>query len=435
VRGPRPLGLIGRIVAILVIVLAIGFIANTLVYKRAGDFALLEDEAQRMADHLAVAAQVLDHAPAADRTRLASELSTDHFAIAWAVHADRPEGSLDLSGLTGQILALAPDLARRGLAMHLSPLRDGGAIAGSLALEDGSVLSFNAVWGEGIWSLTFSRVVGLLIPTLALALLGGLLMRTTLKPLARLMAAAAKVDGGTPDPVTPQGAAEIRALIGTFNEMQVRIHRLVEGRTQALAAVGHDLRTPLARLRLRLDTAALDDEARLGMVRDIDEVDGLLGSLQAYLGGQGGQVRPERVDLAAMASTLVDNAADLGAAARYQGPDSLSATFRPVAVRRALANLLDNAVQYGGSARLDLRRIGEEVVLTVEDDGPGIPEESLAEVVQPFVRLDAARARNTAGMGLGLAIVQDAIQAEGGVFTLENRREGGLRATVRLPAG
>lgn len=430
--GPRALGLVGRIVAILVIVLATGFAANTLVYKQAGDFALLEDEARRMADHLSVAAHVLDHAPASERARLASELSTDHFAIAWGGHATQPEGTLELSGLRAQILTLAPELARRGLAMHLLSLRDGGTIAGSLALEDGSVLSFDAARGEEVWSLTFSRVAGLLAPTLALAVLGGLLVRTTLKPLGNLMAAAARVGGGAPEPVAPEGSAEIRALIGVFNEMQVRIHRLIAGRTQALAAVGHDLRTPLARLRLRLDSTALDAEARLGMARDIDEMDGLLASLQAYLGDPGAQLRPERVDLAAMAATLVDTAADLGADARYEGPDSLPVTLRPVAIRRALANLLDNALQYGGAARLGLRREGERMVLTVDDDGPGIPEEDLAEVIQPFVRLDAARARNTAGMGLGLAIVVDAIRAEGGEFTLENRPEGGLRATIRL---
>jgi signal transduction histidine kinase len=141
----------------------------------------------------------------------------------------------------------------------------------------------------------------------------------------------------------------------------------------------------------------------------------------------------QRIDIAAMAQTMVDNARDRGGQSSYHGPERLEATARPVSLRRALSNLLENALAYGGNARVAVRRDGAAVEITVDDDGPGIPEDRMGDVLRPFIRLDGARARNTAGMGLGLPIVERAAKAEGGTLTLANRPEGGLRVTIRLP--
>ncbi|HZU64125.1 MAG TPA: ATP-binding protein, partial [Novosphingobium sp.] len=227
---------------------------------------------------------------------------------------------------------------------------------------------------------------------------------------------------------------ELRALIGAFNAMQQRIDGLLDANAQTMLAIGHDLRTPLARLQLRIDTLRLPADDRAALEADVDEMRDLLGSLQAYVEGDGAGQRREPVDLAAMAQTLVDQATEQGAEASYAGPPRVVVDAHATALRRALANLLGNALQYGGRARVRLRQQGSMIEIAIEDDGPGIAEAHLAKVLQPFVRLDHARERNTRGMGLGLAIVDKAVRAQGGTLVLENRPAGGLVARICLPA-
>jgi signal transduction histidine kinase len=161
----------------------------------------------------------------------------------------------------------------------------------------------------------------------------------------------------------------------------------------------------------------------------------MIASLLAFLAGDDDPEPPALADLAVITATLVDNAADRGRDAAYAGPDHLAVTIRASAMRRALSNLIENALHYGGQVRVRLAgSAGEGVTLTVEDDGPGIPEERIAEVLRPFVRLDEARARNTKGLGLGLAIVAKVVEGEGGVLSLANRASGWLRVTIELPA-
>jgi signal transduction histidine kinase len=426
-------GLLGRILLILALVMATEFVANTYIFERASRFALRDDEAQRMAAHLVIAQRVLDRTAEPDRPTVARELSTAHFGVRWSRTAEPSATSLALRNLQDQIVRLEPELARSNLRLHLKRLRQGGGIAGSVELRDRSVLAFYSTEEGDVWSLTFGRILTWIAPTLVLVVLGSLMIRVTLRPFRRLILATRKVGTGEPTPVPEEGPGELRGLIRAFNAMQRRIHRLIATRTQALAAVGHDLRTPLARLQLRLDTSAIEPGTHRALSQDIEEMTALLHSLQIYLSGEGNSMPRERIDVAAMAQTLIDAAQDEGKDAIYTGPDSLELVARPVPVRRALSNLVDNALHYGGNVRLSL--IGEDggVRLVVEDDGPGIAPDRIADVLQPFVRLDDARARNTRGMGLGLAIVHDAVKAEGGKFLLENRAEGGLRATIKLP--
>jgi len=202
--------------------------------------------------------------------------------------------------------------------------------------------------------------------------------------------------------------------------------------------IGHDLRTPLARLQLRLDGVRLEDDTRAELEHDIGEMRHLLESLQAFVEAGGSQIPPQRIDIAIMATTLVDSATDQGLDAHYDGPESCEIMARAVSIRRALANLIDNALHYAGNVRVSLRTEDDAVVIRVEDDGPGIPEDRMEDVFQPFFRLDTARSRDTPGMGLGLSIVQAAVRLEGGTLALVNKRqmdgEGtGLVAVIRLP--
>ncbi|HWU78906.1 MAG TPA: ATP-binding protein, partial [Caulobacter sp.] len=187
------------------------------------------------------------------------------------------------------------------------------------------------------------------------------------------------------------------------------------------------------RLRLRAGFVK-DADAREALEADVDEMTAMLDSLLAYLGGQEDPEPRRRTDLAAIAMTVVDNAADAERSATYAGLDHLPVQARPTSLKRAISNIIENALHYGGAAAVSLTREGDDAVLAVEDDGPGIAEAELADVLLPFHRLDSARARNTAGLGLGLTIVQQILRREGGALVLKNRPEGGLRVELRLPA-
>ncbi|WP_333606069.1 ATP-binding protein [Novosphingobium sp.] len=428
----RRLGLPERLLAVLLLVLIVEFAANSFLFDRMNSFELRRDDAERIAQTLVLATRTLDRAEPDKRKAVAKALSTDGFGIEWVSPGERQRGSLGLANLRAQVIAIQPELALADLELHLEQLPGRGNIGGSVRLTDASVVRFHT-HANAASKLRVGRIVSMLLPTLLLIALAWVLLRATLRPLRDLICATRHLGSGPPRPVPERGPDELRSLIRALNEMQERIHQSLLDRTQTMLAIGHDLKTPLARMRLRLDESVLEPEVREGISHDIDEMRMLLESLQAYVDSDGRNIPAERIDIAVMAETLVDAAADHGADATYHGISNLEMSVRPVAIRRALSNLIENALHYGGNARVQVRS-GEGVAeIVVEDDGPGIPQERMADVLQPFVRLDTARSRDTAGMGLGLPIVRKAVGMENGTLDLLNRPEGGLRATIRLP--
>jgi signal transduction histidine kinase len=432
VRLFRRMGLPERLLAILLLVVLVEVVASTVVFERANSFELRRDDAERIAENLVLASRAVTHAPPEDRERIAAALSTTRFSLKWLPPSDRQRGSLGLANLRAQIIDIEPDLALADLELHLEELSGKGNIGGSLQLSDRSVLKFHT-HANAAWKLTAGRMVSLVLPTLLLVALAWVLLRATLKPLRSVIGATRDLGSGPPSPVPERGPDEMRQLIRAMNEMQERIHQSLVDRTQTMLAIGHDLKTPLARMRLRLDESEVESEVREGISRDIEEMRHLIESIQAYVDNGGETLPTERINIAVMAETLVNTAADHGADATYEGASSVVVRARPVAIRRALSNLIENAIHYGGNAHVTVRRDGDGAEIVVEDDGPGIPEHRIADALQPFVRLDTARARDTAGMGLGLPIVQKAVRMENGTLDLRNRPQGGLRATIRLP--
>ncbi|MFM2370631.1 MAG: hypothetical protein RIS85_353 [Pseudomonadota bacterium] len=428
----RRFGLPERLLAILLLVAGVDFAANTLLFDRASRFALREDDAARVAEHLVIASRAIERTPRADRARVAHDLSTPRFALEW--HEKRPKhsGSVALTAMREQILGVADDLDHADLQLHLKPLGASGNVVGTMVLGDRSVLRFQTYASEA-WTLNAGRVATLLLPTLVLVVLAWVLFSATLAPLRTLVRATRKVGAGPPEPIGEAGTGEVRELIRAFNLMQQRIHQSMADRTQSMLAIGHDLRTPLARMQLRLEHAPIDDEMRREMDDDLGEMRRMLESLQAFVESGGSRLTAERVDVAVMVETLVDTASDHGGDATYHGAESLEIMARPVSLRRALSNLIENALHYAGNVRVSVRRDGDMAEIVVDDDGPGIPPERMDDVLQPFVRLDAARSRDTPGMGLGLAIVSRAVKLEKGTLDLRNRDDGGLRVMVRIP--
>ncbi|WP_324741053.1 ATP-binding protein [Tsuneonella sp. CC-YZS046] len=428
----RGIGLGGRLLAIVLVVVVIDFMVNTILFERVSSFALREDDVERIAEHLVIAQRVIEGTPPADRRAVAQELSTERIQLAWSPSPLREVNRVELATLRQQMLAFEPELSGSDLRLNLIPLSNTGDIGGSILLTDASVINFR-MSSRGAWSLNLGNLLALTLPSLLLLLLAWLLFRATLTPLRTLVRATSEVGAGDPQPLEEAGQAEVRHLIRAFNAMQERIHQLLASSSQTLLAIGHDLRTPLARLQLRVENAAIEPAALHEIMRDIDEMRDLLQSLQTFVESGEDRTPAALIDIAATAQTLVDNARDQGGNASYAGPQSLEILARPVWIRRALSNLVENALLYAGNARVEVRKDGKAVEIAVEDDGPGIPEDRLVEVLRPFIRLDNARARNTAGMGLGLPIVDRAVKTEGGILTLANIPSGGLRVTMRLP--
>jgi len=209
--------------------------------------------------------------------------------------------------------------------------------------------------------------------------------------------------------------------------MQERLHNYVSDRTRMLAAVSHDLRSPITALRLRAELVEQDD-LRERMIASLDDMQQMVEATLAFA-RQDAEAEPtQTVDLARLGRDLVGERAELGQPVKWEGGNAMAYPCRPVALKRALGNLVENAVRYGGSARVRLEARG----FVVEDDGPGIPEDRLEHVFEPFARLEESRSQDTGGAGLGLAIARSIARSHGGDVVLRNRPEGGVRAVLSL---
>lgn len=240
--------------------------------------------------------------------------------------------------------------------------------------------------------------------------------------------------GGDPraGPVREAGPKELRAAINAFNALQAQLRKFVDDRTLMLAAISHDLRTPLTKIRLRGEFIE-DEEQRLRLFRDVDDLQAMADSALSYFRDDYKDEESTVFDFAGLLRTIADDYSDQSAAVRYTGPDRLALSGRPFSLRRACMNLIDNAVKWGGSADLELTPTPTGVALTVSDRGPGIPAESLEKVFSPFFRVEQSRNRSTGGMGLGLTSALAVIRNHAGDIALSNRQSGGLKVCVTLP--
>ena len=275
---------------------------------------------------------------------------------------------------------------------------------------------------------TFALSAALIAAALWVAL--GQLTRP-LRALARSAEAFGR--GGAVQTIALSGPEELRSLTVAFNRMQERIRRFVDDRTRLLGALGHDLRSPLTALRVQAEMVE-EDETRERIIATTEEMQEMVASTLAFARGVSDAEPVEQVDLADFVATLVDELGrTTGAVAFHPTEARIPVRLRPTALRRALRNLIENAIRYGGAAEVGVARDGRHAVISVEDRGPGIPEGDLDRVFDPFVRLEASRSRDTGGTGLGLSIARGIVQSHGGEITLANREGGGLRAGIRLP--
>ncbi len=252
-------------------------------------------------------------------------------------------------------------------------------------------------------------------------------------PLTQLASAANRLGRGEEiTPLPEHGPADVRHATRAFNQMNARLQRYIESRTRMLAAISHDLRTPITSLRLWGEFVE-DAETRAKILATLDDMQRITEATLAFARDDATSEETRTVDLAALIESHCTDLADLGRSVKFEAAAKTPYTCRPVSLKRALSNLVANAVTYGGCARVALVTTADEHRIVIDDDGPGIPQAEIERAFEPFVRLEGSRNPETGGIGLGMAIARSVIRGHGGDIVLENRVHGGLRAVICLP--
>ncbi|APL95311.1 two-component sensor histidine kinase [Sphingobium sp. TA15] len=307
-------------------------------------------------------------------------------------------------------------------------------------------LAMAVEYQPGKWALTQTRIggrpprfggwlVGQTLILYAIVLLPLLWVgRRLARPLKQLTRSAEQfARTGSADAVEERGPGDVRQLTMAFNAMRSRIFAMLNEKDRMLGAIGHDLRTPLASLRVRAESVE-DEGERARMSETIDEMNRMLEDILSLArAGRSSEAR-QKVDLSALADAVVEDFLELGSPVDLADSERVVADVRPQQIRRALRNLIENAIVYGERAHVSVERADGAIRLIVADDGPGISEERMEEMMEPFTRLEGSRNRDTGGAGLGLALVRAIMIEHGGALKLANRAQGGLEASLVLPA-
>ncbi len=302
-----------------------------------------------------------------------------------------------------------------------------------IQLTNGQYLSFVAALPETGPSISWRFIGALGVMSILVVLTSIWAVRRVTAPLGIVVQAAQRLgrDVDAP-PIAGSGSREMQEVAQAFNEMQLRLQRLLQGRTTMLAALSHDLRTPLTLLRLRIEGLP-EGEERDRMLASVGDLDAMIETTLQFARGEAAAEGHRRTDLGALLSSIVDDMADAGLPVTMEPSPAVVLACQPITLRRAIINLIDNAIKYGNTAHVTLLVSESAVSIVVEDEGPGIPESERQSVFEPFHRLEQSRNRETGGTGLGLAIALSIARAHGGQIVLRNRATAGLCATLILP--
>jgi signal transduction histidine kinase len=391
-------------------------------------------EAER--DELATLIELIDANPAPTRAALVGEIGRTfpRFALApaeqWPEAQKRPVHDMEADGLARR---LGPEYRVASMTTETPDGRTGlHAIA--IRLKDGEIVTARLAPMSGPPPLFGPFTVTLLAIAVSVTLLGLWAARGVAGPLRRFAWAAENFGLNGEIALLPErGPYEVRAAARALNQMRERIRSLIEDRTRMLAAVSHDLRTPITRLRLRCEFIE-DPSARAQMLDELSHMAAMVESVLYFLRDGQRREKATMIDLATSLQTICDQFADTGHDVSYDGPDHVVISAYAEELHRAITNLIDNAVRHGGKTDVRVSLTSPTVTVAIEDDGPGIPETGKAAMFEPFVRGDAARGMNNqTGFGLGLSIAKTVIEAHRGTLTLLDRKPRGLIAKIMLP--
>jgi signal transduction histidine kinase len=433
--------LIGRTVLVSLIGITLMHVLSLWSYELALKQELSAAQDTRLAERLIAIRRSLAAVPEAGRDEFAHQLSGGLLEVHWSkTERVNPKGDPGNSGverlaaLPERLRQLAPEITLDDLAMgSAGPAGDPHVALVSLRIPDKSwvnisIFSYGHPTSGGHGTLLSTTLMAFGVVVLSVFIAGWLT-----RPIRSVASAVHTLHPGSEvTRIAETGPKEVRDLAIAFNDMQARIARLIDERTRALAAVSHDLRTPLTRLKLRLEDLGSPELGR-AMATDIAELEQMIEATLSYLKGKTESESPRPLDLTALLETIADEATDVGQVVKVSGPRRIIVSARHISLKRALSNLIQNAVKYGTEARITTEVTGGTVTVRIDDDGPGIPHDKLDAVLEPFVRLETSRSRETGGVGLGLTIAKASIEADGGALSLSNRQHGGLRVTVSLP--
>jgi signal transduction histidine kinase len=463
-----PRSLLGRLVLVLLGGLVLAQLVSFAIHMHERGELLAQASGMRSAQRIADIVKLLDTLTPAERRRIVQVFSAPPVAISldgapFADESEAAEGGAR-AALFGALLrrflgddrkvAVKPGAAAvppregrkrgfKGSEMHRGWDAPWGAMHGEgrpasafvvqVRLLDGALVTFNARPPPQSESWPYRLLASVAVLLVAVVALSWIAVRWATRPLNALADAADELGRNlNRSPMAETGPVEVVRAARAFNTMQARLAGYLRDRTRVLAAMSHDLKTPITRLRLRSEL--LDDpQLKAKFTGDLEELEAMVGSTLDFLRGieNGEPVQP--VDVMALLESLQADLAELGGPVAVEGSAGAPFPGRPQALKRCLANLVENAVKYGKSARVIVDDDDKRLRIRIRDEGPGIPDAELERVFDPFYRLEASRNRETGGTGLGLAIARSVAEAHGGTLVLQNRVEGGLDAVLALP--
>lgn len=459
-----PKSLFGQTLLVLLVGLIISHVAGSWIYTLDREQAVRAVGGLAAAQRITNLARLVQETPRQSRARIVSALSDQTFRVSLSAQppamspgdndAEVTDAIKDF--LIDQLSLESTQQPRVSASRPTSPLFRGwhpmmgrgpmmhgfgafGPFVGfrdlqvAVPLSDGQWLSFATALPQGGPAFSPQFLLSMGIMAVIILAVSVWVVRRVTAPLAALSSAAERLGNDLNAPPMPEtGTIETRQASRAFNAMQARLRSLIENRTRMLAAISHDLRTPLTLLRLRAESVE-DESEREKMLATIAEMDSMVAATLQFARDEATAEPHRRTDLTALLASVVDDMADIGLPVVMEPAQPIVRECQPASLKRALTNLLDNAVKYGKRARAAIRSTPQAIEITIDDEGLGIPEDALVRVFQPYYRVEGSRNRETGGIGLGLAIALSVVQANGGQLTLSNRLEGGLRACVMLP--
>ncbi|WP_051340913.1 sensor histidine kinase [Azospirillum halopraeferens] len=449
IRFERPRSIRGQLVALLLLALALVQCLSVWLFIKERSDSILATLAKDGTSRVLTVANALEAAPGDRHSAImqAAEsldfrLSIDRSALSDAPGADplsfpsahirsvlaaSPQRSVRLALIEGEAMAALPT----GLSHDEDD--DPYQLAVSASLRDGRWLNARIDTGGPPLQWAWPALASMLLTGAAVIAVVWVLVGRISRPLQQLAENAERLGrGGAVQPMGGSGPDEVRRLATAFDDMSDRLTRLLAERATMLAALGHDLRSPITAMRLRLEMVD-EEETRERMGNCLDEMQTLVESALALARGAGTAEPMVRVDLGRMLGHLVDELREAGGDASASITDDVIVEARQASLKRAVRNIAENAIRYGGQAWITLLRSEDRALIIIEDNGPGIPVQERERVFEPFVRLETSRSRDTGGSGLGLAISKMVVESNGGSLTAEDARNGGARFVVSLP--
>jgi signal transduction histidine kinase len=464
-----PKSLFGRLVLVLLVGLLLAQVVTAYINSAERDQLLYRAGGMRLAQQIADIVKLLDSLPDQERRKVVSVFNAPPLAVsldkpAVAVQEDESESDFQRSmfaavlryalGENAKIAVIRSSAATAFLALkgrkgqpgmpggqhRWGPSMQGYGLGGAfftvqVALSDGTLATFDSNVSPQDTAMPTRVALTLLVLLATVVVLSLVAVRWVTGPLSALASAAEELgENINRPPMREQGPIEVQRAAKAFNTMQQRLSRYLSDRTRVLAAMSHDLKTPITRLRLRAEM--LEDESlKSKFVRDLDDMESMVMQTLEFMRDASDSEPLQPVDVMALLESLRADCEDAGKRVDIEGHIARPCAARPLALRRCLTNLVDNAIRYGKRATIVAEDRAAEIRIRILDEGPGMREEELERAFEPFYRGEESRSRETGGTGLGLGIARNIARAHGGELVLKNRPEGGLEATLVLPAG